>query len=153
VDVKIHNVYTKLGSYSPVSALNVGLTSFNAFCPSQDKDLWRRCLPGAVAFEWDTLCKDGKCPCAQHNSDDSCKRTNDTNWISRDPDKSMVNIQFCDGFFKLPTLDDVIKQGKDAAKEKKYNLNTYWNNRGRSLLFARIVLTDDRKGAFFSAST
>jgi hypothetical protein len=133
VDAKIHNVYMKLGSYQPVSSLNVDLTPVNAFCPSEDKNLWNNCKSGAAAFEWDTLCRDGRCPCSERNSDQSCKRTNATNWIYSDAVKSYTNIQFCDGFFQLPTLDKVLDDGKGAEKEKKYNLNTYWQNTGMSL--------------------
>lgn len=124
---KILSVYNNLGSF--------GRNFFwgwrvNVFCPSQDKDLWRSCGPNVMAFQWDTLCKDGRCPCKERNEDGTCKRVDNDNWINPDPDKSYVNIQLCDGFFRTPSLDEVVSIGKAASKQVKYNLNTYWHNRG-----------------------
>jgi hypothetical protein len=128
---KILSVYNNLGSF--------GRNFFwgwrvNAFCPSQDQDLWRKCEGGNVAFQWDTLCKDGRCPCKERDEKGDCKKVDDANWIIRDPDNSYINIQFCDGFFGMPSLDEVVNTGKGEPKEKKYDLNTYWNNRGKPIL-------------------
>jgi hypothetical protein len=127
---KILSVYNNLGSF--------GRNFFwgwrvNAFCPSQDQDLWRSC-GGNIAFQWDTLCRDGRCPCKERNPDGSCKFIDEANWIKRDPEKSYISIQFCDGFFSAATLDEAIDKGKGASKAEKYNINTYWDNRGKSLL-------------------
>ncbi|PSN67822.1 hypothetical protein BS50DRAFT_665225 [Corynespora cassiicola Philippines] len=128
-DYKILSVYNNLGSF--------GRNFFwgwrvNAFCPSQDQNLWRSC-GGAVAFQWDTLCKDGRCPCNEREPNGACKFVDDKNWINRDADKSYINIQFCDGFFSAASLDEVVNKGKGASKEVKYNMNTYWENRGKTL--------------------
>jgi hypothetical protein len=130
-DEKVHNLYKRLGSFSPVSGMNTNLKAINAFCPSDDERQRRSCTPGAIAFEWDTSCQ-------EQESDQSCT-TNATNRINPESDKSYVNIQFCEEFFKLPTLEEVVQQGKSALKEKKYNLNTYWDNKGRLLQFTRSL--------------
>jgi hypothetical protein len=131
VGYKILSVYNNLGSF--------GRNFFwgwrvNAFCPSADQDLWRSCPKGAVAFQWDTLCKDGRCPCNQRDADGNCKFVDRENWINRDPENSYINVQFCDSFFGFPSLDEVVEAGKKASKEAKYNMNTYWDNRGKVLL-------------------
>jgi hypothetical protein len=130
-DEKVHNLYKRLGSLWPVSGLNTNLKPINAFCPSDDERQRRSCTAGAIAFEWDTSCQ-------KQDSDQSCT-TNATDRINTDSDKSYVNIQFCEEFFKLPTLKEAVQQGKNAVKEKKYNLNTYWDNKGRLLQFARSL--------------
>ncbi|KAF1994058.1 hypothetical protein P154DRAFT_586974 [Amniculicola lignicola CBS 123094] len=131
---KIISVYDNLGSFGRAFLWGWRV---NAFCPSQDQNLWRSCN-GAIAFQWDTLCKDGRCPCKERKPDGSCKYIDDANWINRDPENSYINIQFCDGFFSADTLDEVIKKGKGAPKEEKYNINYYWNNRGK-ILFHELL--------------
>lgn len=128
---KILSVYNNLGSFGRTYLWGWRV---NAFCPSQDQDLWRGCSGGNVAFQWDTLCKDGRCPCKERNPDGSCKFINEKDWINRDPDNSYINIQFCDSFFGMSSLDEVVNTGKGASKADKYNMNTYWNNRGKPLL-------------------
>ncbi|KAF2728857.1 hypothetical protein EJ04DRAFT_503396 [Polyplosphaeria fusca] len=131
---KILSVYNNLGSF--------GRNFFwgwrvNAFCPSEDANLWRLCDAGHVAFQWDTMCKDGRCPCAARNDDGSCKQEGD-NKIDRNPDDSYINIQFCPSFFQYSSLKEVVDSGKNAPKEEKYSMNSYWNNRGK-ILFHEIL--------------
>lgn len=110
--------YKILKLYDNISSF--GTTFFwgwrvNIFCPSQDQDLWRSCKEGHFAFEWDTLCQDGRCPCKVRNDDGSCKKVDDLNWSVQDPYNSYINIQFCDKFWDITEpLDAVIEKGKKA---------------------------------------
>ena len=125
---KILSVYNNLGSFRRSYFWG---RRVNVFCPSQDQDLWRSCDPN-VAFQWDTLCKDGRCPCKERKPDGRCECIDKENWIARDPDSSYINIQFCDQFFSAATLDEVVDKRKGASREEKYNMYTYWDNRGKS---------------------
>lgn len=125
---KILSVYNNLGSF--------GRNFFwgwrvNVFCPSEDEKLHRGCEGGTSAFQWDTICKDGRCPCDTRDADGNCNKHGDDGF-KRDPDKSTINIQFCPIFFAYPSLKEAMDKGKNAPKEQKYNMNTYWDNRGKN---------------------
>lgn len=109
----------------------------NAFCEPEDQNLFDICKRGAVAYQWDTLCKDGRCPCSSRDAKGNCNAKGDKG-IVKDPDKSYINIMFCNGFFAYPSLDEVIKYGKTSPVEEKYNLNSYWDNRGKRSLNVEI---------------
>ncbi|KAF2271694.1 uncharacterized protein EI97DRAFT_349320, partial [Westerdykella ornata] len=111
---KIVNVYKNVASFGE------GWFGWrvNAFCQPLDKepDFPGDCNPNTFAYQWDTLCENGRCE------------------INRDMDNSYINIMFCDLFFTLPELWQVIEDGKRAPKEKKYHMHTYWDNKGKLVL-------------------
>jgi hypothetical protein len=107
---EVLNVYNKMATFgrTPLWGWRV-----NAFCQSEDQDLMRWCDPlgdrGVVAYEWDTFCGGGD---------------------ANDPVSSYINIMFCDNFFAKNSLDFAIEWGKGRSAYEKYNLETYWDNRG-----------------------
>ncbi|KAH3942521.1 hypothetical protein HBI56_175200 [Parastagonospora nodorum] len=129
---KILNVYNNAATYGQTLLWGWRV---NAFCPPADKDLLRSCTPGTVAFQWNTLCADGRCVCDTRDSNGKCNKRDQWN---NDPDKSYINIQFCDDFFKQQTLQQTIDAGKNAPKESKYNLDYYWHSKGK-ILFHELL--------------
>jgi hypothetical protein len=140
---KILNVYNNAATYGQTLLWGWRV---NAFCPPADKDLLRSCTPGTVAFQWNTLCADGRCVCDTRDSNGKCNKRDQWN---NDPDKSYINIQFCDDFFKQQTLQQTIDAGKNAPKESKYNLDYYWHSKGKEDLFMTVENGSDKSQARF----
>jgi hypothetical protein len=101
----------------------------NVFCEPEDKDLWRMCNT-AHAYEWDTYCPDGRCPCSTRDKNDQCAG-HGADGINKDPEKSYINIMLCERWFKEKSLQEIINDNKGREPKEKYNINNYWNNRGK----------------------
>jgi hypothetical protein len=126
---KILGVYQKLGSFGRAWFWEWRV---NVFLPSEDAELFKLCVGQTVAFTWNTLCKDGRCPCDSRDEKDDC---NNQDGYNDDPRNSYINIQFCPNFFtETDSLNEVICKGKNAPKHEKYDLSMYWENRGQSAL-------------------
>jgi hypothetical protein len=134
MDYKVLSVYNNIGTFDR-ARLWWGWR-VNIFCPSEDQGLFRECNPagntGVAAYEWDTLCKDGRCPCDTRNEEGKCN----ADGIKNDPKKSYVNVVLCDFFFNLPTLDSLIESGKSKQGKEKYDLDNYWNSQSECSSFS-----------------
>jgi hypothetical protein len=90
----------------------------NLFCQPEDQSLWRMCSPsgyGLYAYEWDTVCEDGRCPCKTRDADGECNGQGNDG-IVNDPKKSYINIMFCDTFFTKPSLEERLNWEKQGLR-------------------------------------